>query len=132
MFHARGCQERPMVVANWKNRSTRQDEGRINVMANGLPVWGGVQLATGGAALRVAERVKARSACTASGVRCRVCVALVCALGLAAVRPLPPAFFSLPLSGAANVDGDMPLFVTSSFFLANCMPWSVEWTFGVV
>ena len=74
----------------------RQDERRIEVIANGLPLWGGVQLAvdttlvspltaagmprrdsgrTAGAALRVAERAKARAYPElASGRRCRLVV----------------------------------------------------------
>ena len=74
----------------------RQDERRIEVIANGLPLWGGVQLAvdttlvspltaagmprrdsghTAGAALCVAERAKARTyPKPASGRRCRLVV----------------------------------------------------------
>ena len=74
----------------------RQDERRIEIIANGLPLWGGVQLAvdttlvspltaagmprrdsgrTAGAALRVAERAKVRTYPElASGRRCRLVV----------------------------------------------------------
>ena len=151
----------------------RQDERRIEVIANGLPLWGGVQLAvdttlvspltaagmprrdsgrTAGAALRVAERAKARAYPElASGRRCRLVVLGIevggrwspqaaefvrllarskaraalpaqraactaafvlrwsALLAFAAARTFAASLLSLPLSGTANVDGDMPL-----------------------
>ena len=143
----------------------RQDERRIEVIANGLPLWGGMQLAvdttlvspltaagmprrdsgrTAGAALRLAERAKARILYPelACGRRCRLDVLgleiggrwspqaaefvrllarssgrralppLCCAgllLAFAAARTFAASLLSLPSSGTANVDGDMPL-----------------------
>eukprot|EP00439_Symbiodinium_sp_Y106_P053678 s988_g7.t1 len=144
---------------------------RIEVIANGLPLWGGVQVAvdttlvspltaageprregmhTAGAALRHARRAKARTypeLCNSGrcrlvvlGIetggrwcpedatflrlptRCRarsatptttecmhLCLRASVLLAFAAARAFATSLLSLPLSGAANVDGDPPL-----------------------
>ena len=149
----------------------RQDERRVEVMANGLPMWGGVQLPvnttlaspptaagmprrdsgrTAGAAMRVAERAKgrtypepacgrrcglvvlglevggrrslqaaefvtllarsrARAAPLAERAACTAAFVLRWSALLAFARAFAASLLSLPWSGTANVDGDMPL-----------------------
>ena len=176
---ARVCREAGATVAtnvlvrDLNVAPCRQDDRRIEVIANGLPLWGGVQVAvdttlaspltaageprresrrTAGAALRHARRAKERTypeLCNSG--RCRLVVlgietggrwspeavtflrliarsrarsappplqsACISAyvlrwsalLAFAAARAFATSLLSLPLSGAANVDGDPPL-----------------------
>ena len=162
-----------VLVRDLNVAPSRQDDRRIEVIANGLPLWGGVQVAvdttlvspltangeprrearrTAGAALRHARRAKERTypeLCNSG--RCRLVVlgietggrwsaeavtflrllarcrarsappplqsACISAyvlrwsalLACAAARAFASSLLSLPLSGAANVDGDPPL-----------------------
>ena len=131
----------------------RQDDRRIEVIANGLPLWGGVQVAvdttlvspltaageprregrrTAGAALRhvvlgietggrwcpeaatflrLLARCRARSAPPPlqSARKFAYVLRWSALLAFAAARAFATSLLSLPLSGAANVDGDPPL-----------------------
>ena len=176
---ARVCRETGATVAtnvlvrDLNVTPCRQDDRRIEVIANGLPLWGGVQVAvdttlvspltaageprresrrTAGAALRHARRAKERTypeLCN-SGRRRLVVLGIETGgrwspeavtflrliarsrarsappplqsarisayvlrwsalLAFAAARAFATSLLSLPLSGAANVDGDPPL-----------------------